>query len=163
MFRQTLLFVAMHYRGITSLEVKGRWGLLLLASSSQQSSNQGLPILHLDWSIPLWVSSGCAGPPSPTAPVLYHGLVRWSPPIGWWFSHACSCTAEFSISPLSQASQCSFSLISNLRLVSPNKDKSSLSALYFNVVILRAISKLAGWPTDSNFIPTSIVTLLNTL
>ena len=33
--------------------------------------------------------------------------------------HACSATADFSIIPLSQASQCSFSLVSSLRLVSP--------------------------------------------
>ena len=78
---QTLLFIAMHYWG--SLEVKGRWGLLLPpASSSQRSSNQGLPVLHLGWSTPLRVSSGCAGPPSPTAPVLCHGPALWSPPSG---------------------------------------------------------------------------------
>ena len=49
----------------------------------------------------------------------------WSSPvvssqwIGWWCSHACSATAEFSIIPLSQAFRCSFSLVSSLRLVSP--------------------------------------------
>ena len=39
--------------------------------------------------------------------------------IGWWYSHAGSATADFSIIPLSRASQCSFSLVSILRLVSP--------------------------------------------
>ena len=39
----------------------------LPASSSQQSSNQGLPVLLPGLSAPLGVSSGCAGPPSLTA------------------------------------------------------------------------------------------------
>ena len=40
--------------------------------------------------------------------------------IGLWFFHVCSATANFSIIPLSQASQwSSFRLISSLRLVSP--------------------------------------------
>ena len=39
--------------------------------------------------------------------------------MGWWLSHACSATADFSIIPLSQASQCSFSLVFSLCLVSP--------------------------------------------
>ena len=54
----------------------------LPASSSQRSSNQGLPVLHLGWSALPQVSSGCAKPPSPTTPVLCHGPVRWSPPSG---------------------------------------------------------------------------------
>ena len=64
-------------------------------------SNQGLPVLHLGWSSPLRVSSGCAGPPSQTAPVLCYGPALLFPPSG--FSHACSATADFSIIPLSQA------------------------------------------------------------
>ena len=52
----------------------------LPGSLSQQSSNQGLPVLHPSWSAPLRVSSGCAVPPSPTAPVLCHGPALWSPP-----------------------------------------------------------------------------------
>ena len=49
-----------------SLEVMGRWWLLLPSSLlSQWSSNQRLPVLHPSWSTPLRVSSGCAGPPSP--------------------------------------------------------------------------------------------------
>ena len=52
------------------------WVLPFPASSSQRSSNQGLPVLQLDWSAPLRVSSGRAGPPSPTAPVLCHGPVQ---------------------------------------------------------------------------------------
>ena len=55
----------------------------LPASSSQWSSNQGLPVLHLGWSAPLRVSSEYARPPSPTAPVLFHGPALWSPPSGW--------------------------------------------------------------------------------
>ena len=79
----TLLFIAMHYQGDTSLEVKGRWGLLLppclLITAVQQP---GLPVLHLGWSALPQVSSGCARPPSPTTPVLCHGPVQWSPPSG---------------------------------------------------------------------------------
>ena len=79
----TLLFIAMNYWGYMSLKVKGRWGLLLPpASSSQRSSKQGLPVLHLGWSTLPQVSSGCARPPSPTTPVLCHDPVRWSPHSG---------------------------------------------------------------------------------
>ena len=55
----------------TSREVRGWWGLLLPASSSQWSSNQGLPVLQFGWIAPLKMSSGCAGPPSVTAPVSF--------------------------------------------------------------------------------------------
>ena len=80
---QMLLFIAMHYWGYTSWEVKGCEDCSSLpASSSQQSSNQGLPVLHLGWSTPTRMSSGCAGPPSPTAPVLCYGPIRWSIPSG---------------------------------------------------------------------------------
>ena len=55
-----------------SFEVKVQWRLLLLpASSSQWSSNQGLPVLQFGWIAPLKMSSGCAGPPSVTAPVSF--------------------------------------------------------------------------------------------
>ena len=54
----------------------------LCASSSQRSSYQGHPVLHLGWSAPLRVSSGCAGSPSPTAPVFCHGPVQWFSPSG---------------------------------------------------------------------------------
>ena len=46
-------------------------------------------------------------------------MCRTSFTIGWWFFHACSATADFSTIPLSQASRCSFCLVSSLRLVSP--------------------------------------------
>ena len=77
---QMLPFIAMHYWGYTSLEVKGQWGLLPLPVSSPQCSNQGLPVLHLGLSAHRRVSSGCAGPLSPAVPVLCYGPVRWSPP-----------------------------------------------------------------------------------
>ena len=50
------------------------------ASSLQWPSNQGIPVLHLSWSVPLRVSSRCVGPFSPIAPVLCHGPALWSPP-----------------------------------------------------------------------------------
>ena len=62
--KQTLLFITMNCRGYISLGGKGQWGSLL----------------HPGWSAPLRVSSGCADPPSPTAPVLCHGPALWSPP-----------------------------------------------------------------------------------
>ena len=103
---QTLLFIAMHYWGYTSSEVRvGEDCSSLPASSSQWSSNQGLPVLHPGWSASLRVSSGCAGPPSPTAPVLCHAwssTVVSSQLIGWWFSHAWFATADLSIIPFSQ-------------------------------------------------------------
>ena len=51
----------------------------LPTSSSQCFGNQELPVLHPSWSAPLRVSSGCAQPPSPIAPVLYRGPGQWSP------------------------------------------------------------------------------------
>ena len=84
-----LLFIAMHYQGYTSLEVKGQWGLLLppclLITAVQQP---GTSVFHLGWSAPPQVSSGCAGSPSPTTPVLCHGPVQWSPPSGLSGAHA---------------------------------------------------------------------------
>ena len=78
MCEQTLLFIALSY-----IEDTHHWGSKvgkdcssLPVSSSQQSSKQGLPFLHLSWSGPLRISSGCAGPPTPTAPVLCHGPAR---------------------------------------------------------------------------------------
>ena len=91
----------------------------LPTSSSQQTSNHWLPVLHLGWSALLWVSYGYTEPPSPTALVLYHGQVLWSPPcnwIGWCFSYAWSATANFFVIPLSQVSRYSFSLIGYLGL-----------------------------------------------
>ena len=57
-YDQMLLFIALHYWGYTSLEVTkvGEDCSSLSASSLQQSSNQGLPVLHLGWSAPLRVS-----------------------------------------------------------------------------------------------------------
>ena len=100
---QTLLFVAMHYWGMRHWRSKVNGNCS--PSSSQQSINQGLPVLHLSWSTPLRVSSGCAGPPSPTAPVLCRGPALPSPPsrsgrirggrgqnAGWRFGNEASIT-----------------------------------------------------------------------
>ena len=85
------LFIAMHNWGYTSLEVKGRedcsW-----SSSSQKSSNQGLPVLYPGWSTPLRVSSGCAGPPSPL-------LVHTSSFSAWWqLEHSVETLASYLMS-----------------------------------------------------------------
>ena len=73
--------VAIHYcEGTRDWRSKvGEGHSSLPASSSQWPSNQGIPVLHLSWSVPLRVSSRCVGPFSPTAPVLCHGPVLWSP------------------------------------------------------------------------------------
>ena len=52
----------------------------LPASSSQWPINQGLPVLHLGWSAPLWSLSRCVGPPSPTATALCHGPILFVMP-----------------------------------------------------------------------------------
>lgn len=48
----------------------------------QQSSIQGLSVLHIGWSAPLRVSSGCEGPSLPQL-LSCHGLSLLSPPIVW--------------------------------------------------------------------------------
>ena len=119
--RTNIAFIAMHYWGYTSLEIKGRWGLLLPASSSQWSSNQGLPVFHLSWSASLRVLSGCAGPPSPTAPVLHHGPALCFPPS--WLDGDSPMHGLLQLtsspSPSHRNSRCSFSLVASLHLVSP--------------------------------------------
>ena len=56
------IILAMHYWGTCDWRSKvGEDFSSLPASSSQQSSNQGLPVLHLGWSAPLRMSSGCGG------------------------------------------------------------------------------------------------------
>ena len=87
----------------------------LPVSSSQRSSNQGLssPPSRLMRSSAgvMWMcrasftNSSCRLSWSSTYVVSFQQ-------IGW--AHACSATAEFSIIPLSQASRCSFSLVSSL-------------------------------------------------
>ena len=52
-----------------------------------------------------------------SCPLPWSSTVVSSQWIGWRCSHACSATADFSIIPLLQASRCSFSLVSSLRLV----------------------------------------------
>ena len=69
---QTLLFIAMHYWGYMSLDVKGQWWLrfplCLLITVVQQPGTSSPP----SWlSASLKVSYGCAGPLSPTAPVVF--------------------------------------------------------------------------------------------
>ena len=88
-------------------------------SSSQWSSNQGLPVFHPGWSVPLRVSSGFAGPSSLSSAMVQNcGLLPVDRVV---VLHTCSAKADFSIIPLSQTSRCSFSLISSLRLVSQRR------------------------------------------
>ena len=90
----TLLFIAMHYRGHASLEVKGRWGLLLppcLLITVQQPGT---------CSPPSWFKCSSAGIiwmcrasfTSSSCPLLRSSTVVSSQWIGWWFSHTCSAT-----------------------------------------------------------------------
>lgn len=114
--KQTLIFIVTHYWGYTSLEVRDQWGYCssLPASLSQWSSNQRLPVLHLVevllWGCHLDVLGLLHQQLLPSAEITLV-LSQW---IWWWFSHACSTTADFSIVPLLQASRCSFSLVSSL-------------------------------------------------
>ena len=84
---QTLLFIAMHYRGIdryTSLEVKDRWVSLfpfVLPHYSYVSSNQWLSFLHLSQSAPQKIS-GFARPSSPAVPAHSHDPALRSPHSG---------------------------------------------------------------------------------
>ena len=119
---QTLLFIAMHYWGYTSLEVKGRWGLLLppclLITAVQQPGTSSPPSrLKRSSEGVIWMCR--ASFTNSSCPLLWSSTVVSSQWIEWWFSHTCSATVDFSIIPLSQASRCSFSLVSSLRLVSP--------------------------------------------
>ena len=75
---QTLLFIAMYYCEYMSLEVKGQHNSSILSASlSLQSSNQGLPVLHLSWSALQRVSSGYAEPPSPAASIPCCIVQHW--------------------------------------------------------------------------------------
>ena len=120
--KQMLLFIPMHYWGYMSLEVKGQWGLLLppcFFITVVQQPGTSSPSFQLKGSSEgvIWMcrtsfaNSSC--PPPRSSTVLSSQL------IGWWFSYACSATADFTTILLSQASRCSFSLVSSLYLVSP--------------------------------------------
>ena len=117
---QTLLFIAMHYWGYTSLEVKGRWGLLhppcLLITAVQQPGSSSPPSrLKRSSEGVIWMcrasftNSSCPLPWSSTIcgllpvdrMVILPRMLRYS----WRLHHP----------PLA----CSFSLVSSLRLVSP--------------------------------------------
>ena len=65
-----------------------------------------------------------------SCPLPWSSTVVSSQWIGWWCSHACSATADFSIIPLSQASRCSFSLVSSLRNASapPKQETADVSS-----------------------------------
>ena len=81
---QTLLFIAMHYWGYTSLEVKGRWGLLLppcllITAIQQPATSSPLSRLKRSSEGVIWM---CRASFTYTAPVLYDGPALWSPPTG---------------------------------------------------------------------------------
>ena len=75
-----LLFIAMYSEDTRHWRSKVSEDCSSLPPHHSRSSSQGLPVLHPGWSASLRVSSGCAGPPSSTAPVLFHGPALWSPP-----------------------------------------------------------------------------------
>ena len=101
-----------------SLEVKGWLGLLLppclLITAVQQPGTSSPPSqLKRSSTGVIWMCKASFTNNSCSLP--WSSMVVSSQWIGWWCSHACSATADFSIIPLSQASRCSFSLVSNLR------------------------------------------------
>ena len=72
----------MQYSGYMSLEVIGQWWLLppcLLITVVQQLQElqSSISVEVVLWGCNL---DDCPGPPSPTVPVLCHGLELWSPP-----------------------------------------------------------------------------------
>ena len=108
---QTLLIIV-HYWGYTSLEVKGWWGLLFpycLHNTAVQQPGTSSPPSWLKRSSKgiIWVCR--ASFTNSSCPLPWFSTVVSSQWIGWWLSHACSATADFSITPLSQASRCSVS------------------------------------------------------
>jgi len=97
----TSLFIAMHYQEYTSLEVKGRWGLLLppclLITAVQQPGNFSPPSrLKRSSTGVIWM---CKASFTNNCPLPWSSTVVSSQWIGWWCSHACSATADFSIIP----------------------------------------------------------------
>ena len=105
-----------------SLEVKGWWGLVLppcLLITAVQQPGTSSPPSRLKHSSTGLIRMCRASFTNSSCPLPWSSMVVSSQWIRWWFSHACSATADFSIIPLSQASRCSFNLVSSLRLVSP--------------------------------------------
>ena len=104
----TLLFIAMHYRGYTSLEVKGRWGLLLppclLIIAVQQPGTSSPPsrLKRSSTGVILMCKSSFT---NNSCPLPWSSTVVSSQLIGWWCSHACSATADFSIIPFSHRTE----------------------------------------------------------
>jgi len=100
---QTLLFIAIHYWGYTSLEVKGQWGLLLppclLITAVQQPGTSSPPSrLKCSSAGVIWMCR--ASFTNSSCPLPWSSTVVSSQWIGWWCSHTCSATADFSIIPL---------------------------------------------------------------
>ena len=94
-----------------------------------------IPVLLLNWSATLRVSSGCAGPPSPMASVLCCGPGLWSPPSGLsGGSPMHGLLLPSSCIPFSQASLCSFNLVSSLQLVSPMYTWPQLQGMQYTIL-----------------------------
>ena len=114
-----LLFIAMHYRGYTSLEVKRSVRIAPPPPPPPPPHHSG-PATR-DFSPPSRLKRSSAGViwmcrasfTNSSCPLPWSSTVVSSQWIEWWFSHACSATADFSMFPLSQASRCSFSLVSS--------------------------------------------------
>ena len=78
----TTIFIATHYWGYTSLEVKVNKDYSWLLIKGVQKPGTSSPPYSVE--VLLWgVSSGCAGRPSPTAPFLCHGQAPLSSPVDW--------------------------------------------------------------------------------
>ena len=148
-YETTLLFIAMHYRGYTSLEIKGWWGLLLppclLITAVQQPGTSSPPswLKHSSTGV-IWMCK--ASFTNNSCPLPWSSTVVSSQWIGWWYSHACSATADFSTILLSQASRCSFSLVSSLRFSLSNVD---LAAAAGDTIYHQEVMYPSLWSTSN--------------
>ena len=87
---QTLLFIAIHYRGYTSFDVKGQWRLLLppclLITAVQQPGTSSPPSrLKRSSGGVIWMCR--ASFPNTSCPLPWSSTVVSSQWIRWWFSH----------------------------------------------------------------------------
>jgi len=107
----------------------------LPVSSSMQFSNPGSPALcsveallcrsHMD----VWASFSSSSPC-----LLALSSTDISQLMGWWLSHACSATVDFSIIPLSQASHCMHQWAMAYLMVAVHKTIKIISIFIFKLV-----------------------------
>ena len=107
-----ILYTTIHYWGYTLLvwcNWRSKVGCPSLpVSSLVLSSNLGSPALCLGWNAPLQLSSWRARPPTAVVPLVLWPCPALISPLSWWwwFTHACSAMADFSVISLSQAFRC---------------------------------------------------------